>query len=198
MNRTCQSLVLGLLLAAHAVGSVAAAEEIYSRPGRYLLDAEGWELQTGSEGALLLRCRDCRSPVQVQIDYGPERSGADTEGGNAAFLAALATEETQKQFAQAMLEASLPEEVLASEEVELTIAKVGKIDFGGLSMFRYVAMIDGGGDKVTQESTLVAIHHNRIVKLALNHYHDALDDTAKKRIATLFTSVRFDPEVPAR
>lgn len=198
MNRTRLTVALGLLLAIPLVGGPVLAEEIYSRPGRYTLDAEGWELQAGNDGALLLRCGDCNTPVQVQIDYSPERSGPDAAGGNQAFLAALATEDTQKQFAQAMLEASLPEEVLASEDVELTIAKVGTLQFGGLSMFRYVALIDGGGELVTQESTLVAIHHDRIVKVALNHYHDALDDTAKKRIATLYTSLRFDPEIPTR
>jgi len=198
MNRSCQALLSGLLLASTLAGGTVAAEEIYARPGRYTLDAEGWELQPGKDGALLLRCADCKSPVQVQIDYSPERTGPDAAGGNTAFLAALATEDTQKQFAQAMLEASLPEELQASEDVELTIAKVGKTDFGGLKMFRYVALIDGGGEMVTQESSLVAIHHNRIVKIALNHYHDALDDTAKQRIATLFTSLRFDPEAPAR
>jgi len=198
MNAIRTVLIAGLLLAATAAGSTVAAEELYSRPGRYVLDAEGWELAPGRDGALLLRCRDCQSPVQVQIDYSPERTGPDAAGGNRAFLDALATEDTQKQFARAMLEASLPEDVLANDEVELTIAKVGKTDFGGLSMFRYVALIDGGGELVTQESSLVAIHHNRIVKVALNHYHDALDDTAKARIATLFTSLRFDPEAPAR
>lgn len=198
MNRIRHSVALGLLLATPLVGGPVLAEEIYSRPGRYTLDAEGWELQAGNDGALLLRCGDCKTPVQVQIDYSPARSSEDGADSNATFLGALSGEETQRQFAQAMLEASLPDEVLASDDIELTIAKVGKLDFGGLPMFRYVALIDGGGDLVTQESSLVAIHHARIVKIALNHYHDALDDTAKRRIATLYASFRFDPEVPTR
>lgn len=197
MNPILRTVSHLLIVAATAGGSVAAADT-YSRPGRYLLDAEGWALQPGDNGGLILRCEDCTSPVQVQIDYTDERSGPGTEGGNRAFLDALATEDAQMQFAELMVEASLPQEVAAADVVEITVAKVGKTDFGGLPMFRYVALIDGGGDVVTQESSLVAIHRNRIVKIALNHYHEALDDAARARIASLFVSFRFDPETPDR
>lgn len=195
MNSTLRTVLVAVTALA---GSGVAVADVYSRPGRYQLDAEGWALQPGANSSLILRCEDCVSPVQVQIDYSDERSGPGTEGGNPAFLDALASEEAQQQFAELMVEASLPEEVAAADVVDITVAKVGKTEFGGLPMFRYVALIDGGGDVVTQESSLVAIHHNRIVKIALNHYHEALDDAARARIASLFVSFRFDPEIPSR
>ena len=77
------------------------------------------------------------------------------------------------------------------QDVDVEIATVSKAKVGGLDVFQYVALIDGG-EEVTQESSLVAIQHNRIVKVALNHYQGALDDTAKDRITSLFKSLRFD------
>lgn len=190
MNRPLKTVLITSLLAVTTAGSAVAAE-IYKRPGLYSIDAEGWDLQPGQDGALILRCHDCKTPVQVQIDYSPERTGDAAKGGNKAFLARLDTADAQKQFAELMVEASLPEEIEVGEDVEIEIATVSKAKVGGLDVFQYVALIDGGG-KVTQESSLVAIQRNRIVKVALNHYQGALDDAEKDRIAALFKSLSFD------
>ncbi|WP_293370023.1 hypothetical protein [Nevskia sp.] len=191
MNHRLKARFAAALLVATAAGSVASAAELYTRPGRYTIDAEGWDLQPGADGAMLLRCKACTVPVQVQIDYSPERTGSEAKGGNRAFLARLDTPEAQTQFAELMVEASLPDEIEVGEDIEIQIATVGKAMVGGLDVFQYVALIDGG-EEVTQESSLVAIHHDRILKIALNHYQGALDDTARARIASLFKSLKFD------
>lgn len=191
MNTRLKAGFAAALLVATAAGSVVSAEELYTRPGRYSLDAEGWDIQPGTDGAMLLRCKDCKVLVQVQIDYSPEQTGEQAKGGNKAFLARLDSPEAQAQFAELMVEASLPPEITVGEDVDIEIATVSKAMVGGLDVFQYVALIDGG-EQVTQESSLVAIQHNRIVKVALNHYQGALDDAAKDRITSLFKSLRFD------
>jgi len=191
MNRPLKTALIATLLAATTAGHVFAAEEIYKRPGLYAIDASGWDLMPGKDGALILRCKGCKSPVQVQIDYTPERTGEAAKSGNKEFLDHLDTPDTQSQFAEMMVEASLPPEITIGEDVDVEIATVSKAKVGGLDVFQYVALIDGG-EEVTQESSLVAIQHNRIVKVALNHYQGALDDTVKDRIASLFKSLRFD------
>ncbi|MBA4285589.1 MAG: hypothetical protein C0434_08675 [Xanthomonadaceae bacterium] len=190
MNRQLKAVLTTSLLAVTAAGSAVAAE-VYQRPGLYSIDAEGWALQPGKDGALILRCEACTSPVQVQIDYSPERTGEAAKGGNKAFLDRLDSADAQQQFAELMVEASLPPDVEVGEDVDVEIATVSKATVGGLDVFQYVALIDGGG-QVTQESSLVAIQHNRIVKVALNHYQGALDDSDKDRIAALFKSLKFD------
>lgn len=190
MNLSLKAVLTTTLLVVTAAGSAAAAE-IYKRPGLYSIDAAGWDLKPGNDGALILRCQACKSPVQVQIDYSPERTGEAAKGGNKAFLARLDTPDAQSQFAELMVEASLPPEVTIGEDVDVEIATVSKAKVGGLDVFQYVALIDGG-EQVTQESSLVAIQHNRIVKVALNHYQGALDDDEKDRIAALFKSLKFD------
>lgn len=191
MNTRLKASLAAALFVATAAGSVVSASELYTRPGRYSIDAEGWDLQPGSDGAMLLRCKACKVLVQVQIDYSPERTGPQAKVGNKEFLARLDTPDAQTQFAELMVEASLPPEMTIGEDVDVEIATVSKAKVGGLDVFQYVALIDGGAE-VTQESSLVAIHHNRIVKVALNHYQGALDDAAKDRIASLFKSLRFD------
>ena len=190
MNLSLKAVLTTTLLVVTAAGSAAAAE-IYKRPGLYSIDAAGWDLKPGNDGALILRCQACKSPVQVQIDYSPERTGEAAKGGNKEFLARLDTPDAQSQFAELMVEASLPPEITIGEDVDVEIATVSKAKVGGLDVFQYVALIDGG-EQVTQESSLVAIQHNRIVKVALNHYQGALDDDEKDRIAALFKSLKFD------
>jgi len=190
MNRSLKTLLISSMLATITAGSAVAAE-VYKRPGLYAIDAEGWDLQPGKDGALILRCQACTSPVQVQIDYSPERTGDAAKGGNKAFLGRLDTADAQQQFAELMVEASLPPDTEVGEDVEIEIATVSKAKVGGLDVFQYVALINGGG-QITQESSLVAIQHNRIVKVALNHYQGALDDSDKDRITALFKSLKFD------
>lgn len=177
-------LTLAALAAALLTAGPVAAETLV-RPGYFSVDVEGWQQQPGPDRTIFA-CEDCGSPVQVQIDYGPELSADAEYKDNKQFLARLKTEEAQRQFASLLIEASVPEGV----ELQYEIQKVGLSEVGGLKVFEYSALI-ATAPRGTRDSAIVGLQHKRLMKLTLNHYDDALTPEATARISAFFKSLKF-------
>ncbi|MDP3293644.1 MAG: hypothetical protein Q8M37_02760 [Nevskia sp.] len=58
------------LLLAALLSAGPAAAELLTRPGYFSVDVEGWEQQPG-DNRTIFACKDCGSPVQIQINYCP-------------------------------------------------------------------------------------------------------------------------------
>lgn len=179
-----QTLKLAALVAALLSAGPAAAE-LLTRPGYFSVDVEGWQQEPG-DNRTIFACEDCGSPVQVQIDYGPELPAKAEYKTNAQFLARLKTVEAQRQFASLLIESSVPEGV----DLEYDIQKVGFSEVGGLKVFEYSALI-ATAPRGTRDSGIVALQNNRLMKLTLNHYDDALTPQATLRISGFLKSLKF-------
>ncbi len=177
-------LKLAAVVAALLSAGPAAAERL-TRPGYFSVDVEGWEQQSG-DSRVIFACKDCGSPVQVQIDYGPELPADAEYKTDAEFLARLKTDEAQRQFASLLIESSVPEGV----ELDYDIQKVGFSEVGGLKVFEYSALL-ATAPRGTRDSAIVGLHHHRLMKMTLNHYDDALTPQATARISAFFKSLKF-------
>lgn len=181
MMRTLKlAAVVAALLSA---GSVAA--ETLVRPGYFSVDVDGW-LQQPDDNRVIFACMDCGSPVQVQIDYGPELPADAEYKTNAEFLARLKDEDDQRQFATLLIKASVPPDVA----IEFEIQKVGFGEVGGLKIFEYSALI-ASSPRSTRDSAIVGLQNHRLMKMTLNHYDDALTPAATARISAFFKSLKF-------
>ncbi|WP_295686051.1 hypothetical protein [uncultured Nevskia sp.] len=162
-----------------------AAAEMLTRPGFFSVDVEGWEQQPG-DNRVIFACKDCGSPVQIQIDYGPELPKEAEYQTNDEFLARLKKEDAQRQFASLLIEQSVPDGV----ELKYDIQKTSFSKVGGLKVFEYSALI-ATAPRETRDSTIIGLQHHRLMKLTLNHYDDALTPEAGARISAFFKSLKF-------
>lgn len=174
------AVLLAVLMSA---GPVAA--EMLTRPGFFSVDVEGWEQQPG-DNRVIFACTDCGSPVQIQIDYGPELPKEAEYRTNDEFLARLKKEDDQRDFASLLIKQSVPDGV----ELQYDIQKVGFSKVGGLKVFEYSALI-ATAPRETRDSTIIGLQHHRLMKLTLNHYDDALTPEAGARISAFFKSLKF-------
>jgi len=173
-----------LVLAAWVSAGPAAAEML-TRPGFFSVDVEGWEQQPG-DNRVIFACQDCGSPVQIQIDYGPELPKGAEYKTNDEFLARLKKEDDQRDFARLLIKQSVPDDV----DLQFDIQKVGFSKVGGLKVFEYSALI-ATAPRETRDSTIIGLQHHRLMKLTLNHYDDALTPEAGARISAFFKSLKF-------
>lgn len=182
MNRLAKHLVPA---AAALLFAAAAHAETFSKPGFYSIDVTGWRHQPGPSGEIFA-CTDCDTDVQVQIDYGSALPADSDYKTNREFLQRLADEDAQRQFAELLLRAEIPE----AAGVEFAIQKVGMTQLGGTDAFEYSALV-ATQPAATRENAVVAIHKNRIMKLTLNYFDARINDKATARIAALLKSLKF-------
>lgn len=185
MKRILNLAAPAAVLLAALVSAGPAAAELLTRPGFFSVDVDGWEQQPG-DNRVIFACKDCGSPVQVQIDYGPELPKEAEYQTNDQFLGRLKDEAAQRQFASLLIESSVPDEV----HLEYDIQKVSFSKVGGLKVFEYSALI-ATAPRATRDSTIIGLQHHRLMKLTLNHYDDALTPEAGARISAFFKSLKF-------
>lgn len=164
----------------------SAAAEVFRKPGYYSVDATGWVHGTGPHGDLFA-CQNCPSRVQLQLEYGPPLPADSPYKTNREFLARLKTEDTQKQFADLMLQQSLPPNL----DLEVSVDQVRMTQIGGLDAFEFSALVNGA-PQATREHSFVAIHKNRIMKLTLDYFENGMDEATLARIGALLKSLKFN------
>lgn len=179
------------VLAAAVFGAAAllcagpAAAELYTAKGLYSLNIAGWRHASTPLGDVF-GCEDCGdAPVQLQISYGAKLPGSEG-ASNDEFLDRLDSEETQQQFADLMMQRSLP----PGSELEYSIESMRKVRIGGLKAFEYVALIQTQPN-ASREDAMVALHRNRLMKLTLNFYDGQMSDEAAAKVGALLKSLKF-------
>lgn len=181
----------GRVLSAAVIGAAAllcagpAAAEQFTQKGLYSLNITGWRHASTPLGEVFA-CEDCGdAPVQVQISYGARLPGAEG-ASNDEFLDRLDSEDTQQQFADLMMQRSLP----PGSELEYSIESMRKVRIGGLKAFEYVAVIQTQPN-ASREDAMVAVHHHRLMKLSLNFYDGQMSEEAAAKIGALLKSLKF-------
>ncbi len=168
-----------------AIPSQISGSEIFEKPGYYSLNIKGWQHNTTPAGDVFI-CSTCGAQIQVQLDYGPELDSDAIYHSNKEFLAALGTENAQKDFAESLLRKA----ILLQSGFTISVEMVGLSTIGGLEVLQFSAVVEMP-PTISHDNTMVAIHKNRIMKLTLNYFDGAMNDNTRAAIHELFSSLRF-------
>jgi hypothetical protein len=173
-------LVASALLLAFSVQA-----QTFTKAGFYSVDATGWQRNTTPAGDVFT-CSTCGAQVQVQIDYGsplPDNARFKT---NEQFLASLKTETQQKDFADQLLRQSIP----LQSGFKISIERVGLTKIGGIDALQFMAVVELAPN-VTRDTSMIALHKNRLVKITLNYYDGTMNEKTRAAVNSLFKSLKF-------
>jgi hypothetical protein len=174
-----------IFLASALLLATAAHAQTFTKPGFYSIDATGWQRNTTPAGDVFT-CSTCGAQVQVQIDYGPPLPADARFKNNEQFLASLKTESEQKQFADQLLRKS----IRPQSAFTISVEKVGLTKIGGIDAFQFSAIVEMSPN-VTRDTSMIALHKNRILKITLNYYDGAMNDKTRAAVNSLFKSIKF-------
>lgn len=171
---TCRAIIL---VAALFAVTLAAGSEFYQ------VDAEGWLRHNTPDGEVFT-CKACTEQVQIQISLGPELPTDAPYGSNSEFIASLSTQAARSTFATAVMEKSVP------GEFEINIDRTAISNLGGLDVFQFAATVEFG-PTLSFETSMVALHRNRIVKVSLNYLDGAMNEETSQTKSRFFESFEF-------
>lgn len=164
---------------------IQAHAQTFTKPGFYSIDSTGWQRNTTPSGDVYT-CSTCAAQVQVQIDYGPLLPPDARFKTNEQFLASLRTEVQQKQFADQLLRQSIP----LQSGLKISIERVGLTKIGGINAFQFMAIVELA-PSVTRDTSMIALHKGRLMKVTLNYHDGAMNEKARLAVNTLFKSLKF-------
>ncbi|WP_291970682.1 hypothetical protein [Candidatus Symbiopectobacterium sp.] len=104
--------------------------------------------------------------IQVLVAYGPKADKDSPFKNNDDFIKAFEPESKQKQFAEMLLKGSIP-----TEGYKINVERVGLSSAGGLKALQYAAKVEMPGGYLSHETTMVAFHRDRIVKVTINYLY---------------------------
>ena len=149
----------------------------------YEVNTQEW-LRHGTPDGEVFTCKPCSEQVQIQISVGPEIPSDAPLTDNSEFIDSLSTEEAQNDFAKSMMQRSVP------GEFEIDIYRTGISSLGGLEVLQFGATVEVG-PLLSYDSTMIALHRNRIIKISLNYLDGAMNEEASQIIGRFFESFRF-------
>ena len=165
--------------------ALPAQAQTFTKQGFYSIDTTGWQRNSTPFGDVFT-CSTCGSLVQVQIDYGPLLPTDTRFKTNEQFLASLKTETEQRQFADGILRQSIP----LRSGFNISIQKVGLTKIGGIDAFQFSAVVEMAPN-VMRDTSMFALHKNRIVKITLNYHDGAMNEKTKTAVNSLYKSLNF-------
>ncbi|MCR0998652.1 hypothetical protein [Serratia rubidaea] len=157
----------------------------FTKQGFYTIGSDDWVTKSTPSGDVFI-CKDCPEMVQVQISYGPEIGSDSPFKSNEEFVQAFSTKEKKEQFAKMILEGGMP-----TSGFSINIIRVDEDHIDNLRALRYSASIKMPDGNVGRETTLVAMHKNRLMKFSVNFYGDDLKDKSAIEIDKLHKSLKL-------
>lgn len=159
--------------------------EVFENPGNYRINPSGWQHNSVPNGDVFT-CSDCKSQIQVQIVYGPALEEGAKFKNNKEFISLMSQPVIQKEFSDSVLRSSIPPE----SGITLSIERTAITKIGGIEVLQYSATVETP-PVITHETSMIAVHKGRIMKLTLNFYDGAMNDAASKKVNSLFSSLQF-------
>ena len=156
-----------------------------NQPPMYTLSSMGWQRTPTATGEVLV-CSLCGARVQVQIDVGPVLGPKAPYRTNQQFISLHRTQEQQRSLAQTVLKSQIP----AFAPYSPTIKGTGITRLGGIEAVEFVATVDVE-PVPSEDTTLLLIHRERVIKLTLNFFEGSLSDKARALVDALLASIRF-------
>lgn len=184
MRATLLAVASTLLL--WCLGSVALRAEVWTAPGMYTVTVDGWARNAVPEG-FSYRCVRCTDQIEIEIKYGPALSPTATWRTNDALMADLSTEAKQREFAEALLQSAAP----TSAGVKIEVKRVGLHYIGGLRVLMIASRISSGRSAF-MDTSMIAIHKNRLMKITVNFNEGAFTPESDKAITSFISGLVFE------
>ncbi|MCO7511789.1 hypothetical protein NJH77_21295 [Serratia fonticola] len=155
----------------------------FVKQGFYEIDNTGWVVKTAPSGDVFI-CEACPDMVQVQMSYGPEAGRDSPFKSNSDFIRAFSTKQKKEEFAKMLLDSSFP-----TSGFEVDIIRVDEDHIGNLKALRYSATVKMPDGNTARETTLVAMHKNRLVKFSANFFDEKLSEKSATYLDRLHSSI---------
>jgi len=149
----------------------------------YEVNTQEW-LRHGTPNGEVFTCKPCSEQVQIQISVGPEIPSDALFTNNSEFIDSLSTEEAQNDFAKSLIQRSVP------GKFEIDIYRTSISSLGGLEVLQFGATVEVG-PLLSYDTTTIALHRNRIIKISLNYLDGAMNEETSQIISRFFESFRF-------
>jgi hypothetical protein len=163
-----------------------AEAETWSVPGFYSVAVDGWARSAIPDG-FSYTCVRCTEKIEIDLRYTQELGPDAPWKSNSAFIAALNTEEEQRQFANEIMQLSVP----TGAGFKIDILKVGLSDIGGLRVLMMAARVTLGS-VITVDTTMTAVHKNRLMIVSLHSFDGSLTPQNKAAIDAFFDGLKFE------
>ncbi len=165
----------------------ATAQDPFDAREAFTVDAADWQANSMPRG-MVYTCRTCDAQVQIQITFGPEIP-ADKRKSNEQFISDIGGDDVaRKRFADSMMRSMVP----AVPNVSIEVTRTGISKLGGLKVFQMQSRVEMGAQR-SHDTSMLAIHRNRIVKVTLNYFDGAMDAETElsNKVASFYRSFEF-------
>lgn len=179
----CVPVVVVVLL---ALGGAAANAETWTVPGMYTVKVDGWTRNAIPEG-FNYRCLKCTDQIEIEVMYGPPFGPDALWKTNDEFIAALSTEDKRKTFADAIMKGAIP----SGSGFKVEIKKVSLDQIGGLRVLMMASEVMMGTTS-TMDTSMIAVHKNRLVRVTVHFFKGALTAESGNAINAFMDGLVFE------
>ncbi|HCH6765076.1 TPA: hypothetical protein NK775_001726 [Serratia marcescens] len=157
----------------------------FTKQGFYTIDDTGWTASSTPSGDVFV-CSDCGDLVQVLIAYGADVGSDSQYKNNEQFMAAFSTDQKKREFAEMLVKGALP-----MEGFDVNIIRVNFGNIGYLKALQYSASVKMPDGNESMETTLIAMHKNRIIKFTANFYKGRLSGESAIKLDKFHKSIKL-------
>jgi hypothetical protein len=173
-------LIAATVLALPILWGGIARGEVFANPGFYTVTVDGW-VRSASPDGFRYRCTTCKEQVDIAIEYGPDAPWKT----NDQFMASIATEKQQKDYADDLMKGSLP----TDKRVKVEVKRVGLSEIGGLRVLMIETQLSIGSSAML-DTFMIAVHRGRIMYCAVRS--PAGNPDSEKAINAFWSGLVFE------
>jgi hypothetical protein len=168
------------------VSSIPAKAETWTVPGMYTVKVDGWTRNAIPDG-FNYRCLKCTDQIEIEVMYGPLFSPDALWKTNDEFIAALSTEDRRQTFADAIMTGAVP----PGSGFKVEVKKVGLDQLGGLRVLMMASEVTMGTTS-TMDTSMIAVHKNRLVRVTVHFFRGALTAESGNAINAFMDGLVFE------
>lgn len=169
-----------------AMGCGTASAEVWTVPGAYTLKVDGWSRAATPEG-FNYRCTKCSEQIEIEVKYGPPLSPTATWKTNDELMADLSTPEKRQTFADVIMKGAVPSGIGA----KVAIKRVALEQIGGLRVLMMASEVEIGRS-LTLDTSMVAIHKNRLMRISIHFFEGAMTAENREAINAFMDGLAFE------
>lgn len=166
--------------------SSPANAETWTVPGMYTVKVDGWTRNAIPEG-FNFRCLKCTDQIEIEVMYGPPFGPDALWKTNDEFIAALSTDEKRKTFSDAIMTGAIP----SGSGFKVEVKKVGLDQLGGLRVLMMASEVTMGTTS-TMDTSMIAVHKNRLVRVTVHFFRGALTAESGNAINAFMDGLVFE------
>jgi hypothetical protein len=157
--------------------------ETFAVPGLYSVTVTDWLHQT-TPGGDVFTCIKCKDQVQISIEAGPS---FENRADETKILALFKDQRHWEAFAKALIQDVVP---IPTDQYEIEVYQTGLVAYQGKQMLQLACQVRIGSS-ISYDTSLLTVHHHRIIKVTTNYYDGAMTPDVRQYISSFLDSIRF-------